>query len=316
LTRSARADSGGVALFGLAVRGAGELAPCAAAPSGDEPGVLYREVEPEALGRSFDGRRATRVAAAHDLAGRLGLSIHRDPDGHFELWGRSYGRCVVDARGERIVAAPEDPARWREFLLGQVLPICAVLQGREVFHASAVVSGGSAVAFAAAPGVGKTSVAMRSVLSGAKLLTDDVLAISLDAGGRLMAHPGAPVVSVRDAEHRVLSAGERARLGRERARADGRIAYDVPVHPGPVPLRTVCFLERVGQGDGVICSPEEDPRLLLGSSFVFVVQDGLRLERQLDLCARIAESARLVRVQVPPQVGASALARVLERTAA
>jgi hypothetical protein len=302
-----------VALFGLAVSGLADLAPLAAAPSGNEPCVSYLEVDPLTLRRSFDRERATRVSMSRNAAGDLAFFIDRDPQGRLELWGRSYGRCVVDPEGRSVAATPAaDRARWREFLLGQVLPICAVLRGLEVFHASAVVTGGSAVAFAAPAGVGKTSVAMRSVLAGATLLTDDVLALSLGRDGRLMAHPGAPVLSLRDPEHRSLAAHERARLGGARPRGDGRVTYDVAVHRGPVPLRAVCFIERVREGEGVSYAPAHEPRLLLGSSFVFVVQDGQRLERQLDLCARIAATTRLVRVQVPPQVDARALAHVLE----
>jgi hypothetical protein len=90
------------------------------------------------------------------------------------------------------------------------------------------------------------------------------------------------------------------------------VGFDVRLHAGPVPLRAVCFLDRVPGGDGVRCVPAEDPRLLLGSSFVFVVLDGPRLARQLDLCAELARQTELVRVQVSPHVGARALARALE----
>ena len=62
-------------------------------------------------------------------------------------------------------------------MLAQVLPLAAVLRGTHVLHASAVALAGRAVAFMGRSGVGKTTLAGRIVAHGARLMTDDVLAV-------------------------------------------------------------------------------------------------------------------------------------------
>jgi hypothetical protein len=185
--------------------------PRGAAASGDGRAVSYREAPARELRRRFASQGATRLSVVRDAAGEPDFCVDRDAEGRYSLWARSYGGCVIEADGRSVLAAPASgPLRWRAFVLGQVLPICAVLQGVEVFHASAVVRNGSAVAFVAPSGVGKTSVAVHAALDGAALLTDDVLAVSTADDGGVMAHPGAPVASLRASEYDSLDRAERA----------------------------------------------------------------------------------------------------------
>lgn len=279
----------------------------------DGRGVEYRDTTHDELWARWDADHARRLSYLRDASGELDFFLDRDDGGRYALWARSYGSCVIEAGGEAVLGAPaaESDRHWQAFVIGQVLPICAVLQGVETFHASAVVRDGGATAFVAPSGVGKTSVAVHRALAGAEMLTDDVLAVSLERGA-VMAHPGAPVASLRGGEYERLSIQERVRLGPERRRDDQRASFDIEVHAEPVPLRAMCFLERSTDVRGVRCTPADDPRLLLGSSFVFVVQNSARLERQLSLCAVIARRANLVRVQIPPGISARALARELE----
>jgi hypothetical protein len=69
----------------------------------------------------------------------------------------------------------------------------------------------------------------------------------------------------------------------------------------PVTLSSAYFLER---RDGTECSIEVcgdlAPRLLLASSYNFVLQDPERLTRQLDTCARIARAVPLFRLSIVP----------------
>ncbi len=146
-----------------------------------------------------------RLPSASRLQG-LGVS-HGPPP---RLAGRA-------ARRFRVAAALAlDLAR---LLFAQVLPLAATLQGLELLHASAVVLDGRTIAFSAPAGTGKTSVAAHLVAGGASLLTDDVLALELSNDG-LVAHSGAPVLAVADAELKAMTGDGRARLGVAIGRSD------------------------------------------------------------------------------------------------
>ena len=76
-----------------------------------------------------------------------------------------------------------------------MLPFAALLQGLEVFHASAVVQGGEAIALLGPSRAGKTSLALELCARGASFLADDVLALETREDA-LFAHPGSPVAGV------------------------------------------------------------------------------------------------------------------------
>jgi hypothetical protein len=76
-------------------------------------------------------------------------------------------------------------------LLGFVLSYWLERAGRPALHASAVVVDGHAVAFLSNHGGGKTSLAATLVGLGYKLLSDDIVALTLTDGGPT-AHPGYP----------------------------------------------------------------------------------------------------------------------------
>jgi hypothetical protein len=72
-----------------------------------------------------------------------------------------------------------------------------------------------------------------------------------------------------------------------------RVAIDA--HPTPVTLGAVCFLSRDPETTRLrVARPEPvDPRLLLGSTFNFVLTGPERQERLLDVCARAARGVVL-----------------------
>lgn len=305
------------AAFGLRVAGAAHLLP--AGPAAGMPGsVDYRESDAEELARRWHPFDAIRRSRSPGSEGELEFTLDHSPSAGYRLWARTYGSCLVSLDGRRVLAAPGGAATgpWRAFLIGQVLPLCAALQGLEPFHASGIAWGDAAVAFVGPSGVGKTSLAMHSALRGARFLTDDVLAISATPGGTVLAHPGAPLASLRPSEERRLRHGELERLGPRVSGERDRAAVQLEPADRPLPLRVVYFLERVGDGERARVAGAADPRLLLGSSFVFAVRDRARLVRQLDLCARLSHQALLAHVRVPPGIGARELAAMLERHAA
>lgn len=76
-------------------------------------------------------------------------------------------------------------------LLGTVLAYWLERRGVVALHASAATIDGCAVGFAGLNGGGKTSLAASLFARGYRLLTDDILAVTLDAGGPV-AHSGYP----------------------------------------------------------------------------------------------------------------------------
>jgi hypothetical protein len=258
------------------------------------------------------GGRAVSDWRSRDGTRELGID-HQDGSGYL-LEARGAGGFLVSEDGTQVSCAPEAVPewRWQLFLAGQTLPFAALLQGLEVFHASAVVVDDGAIAFVAGSGGGKSSVALHLAAGGASFLTDDVLAVEVREG-ELLAHPGAGAANVRmDAAAELR---ERGGLGPVLGGEEGFVRMQVERHRGPVPLGALYFLERRSGGGplAIESAAPVDPRMLLGSTFNSVVQASERLAAQLDLCARLAASVPVFRACVPPTTRAPALSLELER---
>ncbi len=140
--------------------------------------------------------------------GTASFRIESHPEAGYLLWGPSYGAHLLSTDGRRLRCAPGDAGEeaWQRLLIAQVLPFAAVLNGLEVFHASAVVIDGQAVAFVGPSRSGKTSLALELCRHGASFLADDVLALERD-GTVLVGHPGTPVAGLDHAEAERGAAG-------------------------------------------------------------------------------------------------------------
>jgi hypothetical protein len=204
------------------------------------------------------------------------IEIAEHPRLGWRVWGANTGATVVSHDGTLMVCAPPDPddAALAPFLIGQVLPLAALLQGLEVLHASAVAMGGSAVAFSGPSGSGKTSLALRMVGSGALYMADDVIALEL-AGDGVLVHPGAALASV-------LAAGGRH-----------KVAQAVPREHSPRPLGALVFVH--GPSDAAPSVDEaRDARRILGSTFNALVTTPERQKHLLDVASAIAASATVL----------------------
>jgi hypothetical protein len=245
----------------------------------------------------FGGKTPARTIDHHD---RLG----------YRLYARHFGLARIDADGSRVRCAPPGvtPWRWQRFLVGRVLPWAALLQGLEVFHASAVRIADRAVAVMGPTGSGKTSVAIQLVLRGASFMTDDVLAIDRVSGG-LRAHPGAAIVGVRDAERALIGRRGMGELGEVLGHSD-KWYVELERRSPALPLGVVYFLVPRDEGAAprIQPMPAPDPRLLLASTFVYSVQTPQRLRNQLDICADLARTVPAFTAAVESGDGAAALA--------
>lgn len=117
---------------------------------------------------TFDGVTAVRLTGAAD----------------FYLWRDRIVCHLVDERHRYLVEIG---------LFGLVLSLWLEQRGVPTFHASGAVINGHAVAFLAARGGGKTSMAAACVAEGHALLTDDLLALD-EESDVVFARPGYPMM--------------------------------------------------------------------------------------------------------------------------
>jgi hypothetical protein len=270
------------------------------------------------LDRAWRTANPTRLEDLRDPDGRLVLACDHDDRLGYKLTTSVWGHYLVSADGLQVQCTPPKLTPWRRerILTARVLPLAATLRGLEVFHASAVSLGDAAAAVVGPSQVGKSSVAVNLVLGGASFMTDDLLA--LEAGqDDVLAHPGAAVMGVREAEYRLIEPEQRHALGRFVQRP-GKFIVELEREDRALPLKIVYFLERRrGTRELAIEEMKEpDPRLLLASSyFNRILQAPDRLRAQLDLCSQLSRTAVLCRVSVPPSIGANALAGSLAKHA-
>jgi hypothetical protein len=286
------------------------LVPSVGAAAVTQPPTRVRRVATAEIASRWATARPSRARELRSREGRVLLSVDADLTHGYLMRTPIHGRFLVSGDGLEILCAPlaRAASSWTALLIGQLLPLVATLRGLEVFHASAVAQDGRALLFAATTGAGKTSLALRLVLAGARLLADDATPID-PRRNRLMVHPGAGALGVRPDEQRRLSRGERERLGEGR-RSGGKVRYGASPISGPVPVGAMFVLRRTSTGSDVVLRRLDavDPLLLLGSTFNLSVRTPERLHRQLDVCARMADEVPILALEVPPAVDASALA--------
>ena len=219
------------------------------------------------------------------------MTLDEHPARGYLLATADFGSYLLSRDGARVRCVPPDDEeawRWQRFLTGQVLPLAALLRGFEVFHSSAVEVGGRAIAFVGHSGAGKSSLALRLVLEGAALITDDVLVLRAEEE-RLVAHPGAGLMNLRHAEHELYRRAD-VELGPEIGRDEKGVRLRFPRLEGPRPLAALYFLDRWGPEGETSIEPidELDPERLLAASYNFAIRTPERMLRQLDVCARLA----------------------------
>lgn len=259
---------------------------------------------------------ATMLAVHRFTDGRAAVTLERHEDFGLRAFAHGFGTYLVSSDGRRIRCAPPagiEAWRWQRFLVGQVLPLAALLQGIEVFHASAAVVDGRLLAFAGQCGSGKTSVAFNLAMRGATVFTDDVLAV---AGDPPICHPGASGANVRDPALQAFVAQDGNPLGRvvgQEGRRTLRVAFTAERET--FALSAFYVLARDSDADRLRFEPLE-PRFLLAHTFNVALRTPQRLASQLDLCARMATSSLLARVIVPSSVDAAGLAVALRDHAA
>ena len=258
---------------------------------------------------------AELICDEHQPDGRVIFQIESHPQAGYKISGPEYGGFLLSSDGQRLICVPgEHPeSSWQRLLIAQVLPFAALLRGLEIFHASAVVTSSSAVAFVGPSHVGKSSLALELCLRGASFLADDVLALET-SGELLLAHPGTPLVGVDHAEAARRQAASGPAKEEMVAVNDREQLVRVAGSAKPAPLDALFFLSRPdgGQHSGTRFEPVADPQMLLTATFNFVLSTPERLRRLLDVCALTAQR-RVERVTVGSDVDAAQLAAAVEQ---
>lgn len=261
--------------------------------------------DPVAVADRWSGAQAERMRELRE--GDTVFSVDHDPQRGWLVQASGTGAAFLTLDGLTVECAPEpDSGAWDALLGGQVLPLVATLRGLEVFHAAGVVWESRANLLCAAQGVGKTSLAAHLVMTGAQLLSDDVVAVD----GELVAHPGLTVLHVRGPERERVERDAGAalvQLNTVRGRT-GFVARD-PARAHPV--GAIYVLERAQEGAAFERVRSPTPVDLLRTTFNVTVQSPARLIRQLDLCGRLAAEVPIFRVRIVPDHPAAELAEML-----
>jgi hypothetical protein len=273
-----------VSLFGLEIDS--ELPLPGAGACAAPKRAAVRMLPPEAIDAAWE-RPAERLFQP-EYEGRFPVTIDRS-DTHYRLWYEGFGRYLVSADGTEVACERNGvtPERQERLLLAQALPLAAALQGFELLHASAVAVGGGAAGFTGPSGAGKTTMASRLVQRGARLVSDDVVALERRPG-ELLAHPGPPMIVVRF---------EDDRPGPDVARTD-KAHVAMGTVEEPLPLRRLYYLER-GRTLQIEPLEEDGVRRVLSGMFAPYLATPGRLERHLETAHLMSRHVDLFRLQMP-----------------
>jgi len=242
--------------------------------------------------------------------GKAKFEIHEHPLAGYLINSSRYGRFRITRDGAHVRCAPTDPSNWYWWglLIGQVLPLVAVLHGLEVLHASGVVIDGRACAFSGAPGAGKSTLAVNLALGGAELLSDDVVALRVEEG-RVIAEPGAALVNLREEQSRQLEDMGSNELG-EVVGESNKVHLRADRLAPPTPLGALYLLEPAPAGSSTTIELENpvDPRDLLAATFVPYVSFAQRVITQLEIAALIERAVPVFGVKIDRGARPDALA--------
>jgi len=257
---------------------------------------------------------AERIAELRFDDGRLAVSVDAGGDAGYLAWAFDFGCARIRADGREALIAPLDKPEWvwQRYLTGQVLPLAALLQGLEVFHACVLGLEERAIAVVAHSGVGKTTTALQLALDGLEFMSDDVLVLEPNGRG-VKAHPGIGLANLRPGSGNLLAALERGGLARVIGGGERETRLAVRRADDPLPLAALFVLNRFVEPRPLEVErlTPVDPRVLLAATFNLSVRSPERLTRQLDVCSRLDRSAAVFRVMCGQGVAPAAVAQAV-----
>jgi hypothetical protein len=298
--------------YGLALECSFELAGMTPSRGTGLPSLKLEMLSPQALARAYSGSDDPPI-----WRGQLGdggeLTIESGRADDLLIVDGDRADFLLHPSRESLACAPRRPGLgWQRTLLSKVLSVVSIRRGYEALHASAVDSPHGAVAIAAPPGTGKTTLALELMRDGWPLLADDVLALSVTPSGPV-AHPGTPHMNLavgagddRDADDRGVTL---ATIGDERWIAAHAVTGE------PRPLHAVCLLRRAA---GLSLDARVLPAnpLTLAPFMLGLLGDARRGRSRFELYADIAASVALIGLTCDLAAGPAQLAERLRRTLA
>lgn len=226
----------------------------------------------------------------------------RDGDFRFLHGERSAHHLSADLALLRCAFGKAEPSEWR-VVLDSVLFSVALLRGREALHAGAVATEKGAIAIAAASGGGKSSLLAALIEAGLPLLSDDVVVLDAGPGQPLLAHPGAPLMTVPTSiaplpGEWIATVGAESWVG-------------VPTCREPIPLAALILLDR-RPGGATGLHPLSDPFGTLIGSLLHFPRTPERERARFELAAAIASNLPIWRLEAdlsadPPKLAALAI---------
>lgn len=228
---------------------------------------------------------------------------------------------VIDT-GRQVVECRPDPAADDRFVAvlvaGLVVAFLLSLAGHFSLHASAVESGGRAIAIAGDTGMGKSTLAAVLCAAGARLVTDDVLRLGVDKDNTVTCVGGAPQLRLRPA---AAWAVERFSVPvASSTTVDGRLAIEPASDGGrPLPLAVILLVRPSPARSEIDLRPLRGAEALVQLAAVTRIvgwKDRSVLRRQLDALSATARSVPVVEAHIPwaPSTASSVAAKILGRT--
>lgn len=182
-----------------------------------------------------------------------------DPECAVMVWP---GLAAVRVRGSELIEIdpfPDAPYTWLAFpLLGPVMGWLLHKRGMMVLHASTVVHRGAAIAFLGDKTAGKSTTATAFLAAGAKLLTDDLLALQFDKDMACCAMPAFAQVKLDATGPGAAGVPEVTKLP---LAMEGfqKHQFRLPaVHPSPLPPRLIFVLKRGGSAPQIEWMDDRD----------------------------------------------------------
>ena len=198
-----------------------------------------------------DSLESARKVGRRIEIGTKDCLLRPEPEARIRAIGGS--EIVVDAPRR---ASDEMLAAW---VCGPATVAILYQRGLTPLHASAVELDGGLVAFLAPSGTGKSSLAAAQVMGGARLVTDDILAITISEEGDAIGFPGPPWLRIPEATCDRPGTGG---LRFVRQDADGKSLMEpetASVTQGPLAIRGLCLLT---VGERISAERIEGTRLL------------------------------------------------------
>lgn len=233
--------------------------------------------------------------------------IQRGSAGDFRLAPRQGARFHVDRNASAISCEPTvlSDAASQRLLLDTVLWTTTLLHGIEGLHASAVQTESGVIAFMAASGGGKTSVAVELVRRGYPLFCDDVLMLER-RDDDFVAHPSPPLMNLPTTlALDGLRVDPIAQIGDEAWVSVADIARQ------PSVLARLYVLNRAGGLEERIVAIDPTVLDLLPHAQVHALADGWE-RRRFELCSDLALNVPLSRIDVDPAASPSQIADLVE----